>query len=314
MTLLKNSTHFIVNLYHRKMKNSLLTLIFIFLFFAHAGAQEVGVEATSNIVLNIKPSQTDSRINRADTPHFVTYDPAIKQGKLLLFIPGTNGIASRGPMNFFNTALKQGYHVINLSYINTPAIAQICKGAALEENANCAEDFRNRRVYGTTPFSLISDASYDAIVNRLTKLLLYLSETNVEGNWDKYLENGQPKWEEIALAGQSQGGGMSAFIAKTHRVARVIDFSGGWDYSAKNKIADWYFKDSKTPLDRWYGTYHVKEPAAPTIIKTYKAMNIPEKHIYAFDLEVPDGKKAHSNGIRNIAYVADWIALLGKGN
>ena len=56
------------------------------------------------------------------------------------------------------------------------------------------------------------------------------------------LENGEPKWSEIALAGQSQGGGMSAFIAKDHVVARVIDFSGGWDYSAKGKIAKWYFK------------------------------------------------------------------------
>ncbi|QWX83551.1 hypothetical protein H0I23_13990 [Cellulophaga sp. HaHaR_3_176] len=294
------------------MKKPLLTLIFIFLFFGHAMAQEA--ETTSNIILSIKPSETDSRISTADTPHFVTYDPAIKQGKLLLFIPGTNGIASKGPKNFFETALKQGYQVINLSYINTPAIAKICKDDVLVENSNCAEDFRNRRVYGDTPFSLISDAPYDAIVSRLTKLLIYLSDTNVEGNWGRYLDNGKPKWKEIALAGQSQGGGMSAFIAKTHRVARVIDFSGGWDYSSKNKIANWYFKDSKTPLDRWYGTYHVKEPVASTIIKTYKAMNIPEDNIYAFDLEVPNGKKAHSNGIRNIGYKNEWIKLLGKGN
>ncbi|WP_165748874.1 BPSS1187 family protein [Cellulophaga sp. Z1A5H] len=296
------------------MKHYLFLMIFIFLFYSNASAQDVALLANSNVILNIVPSKTDARINTANTPHFVTYNPTIKQGKLLLFLPGTNGIASKGPKDLFSTAIDQGYYVINLSYINTPAIAQICKGNTIVENSNCAEDFRNRRVYGTTPFSLISDAPYDAIVNRLTKLLIYLSETNVEGNWGRYLENGQPKWEEIALAGQSQGGGMSAFIAKTHRVARVIDFSGGWDYSAKNKIADWYFNDSKTPLDRWYGTYHVKEPAASTIIKTYKAMNIPENNIYAFDLEVPEGKKAHSNGIRNLAYKEQWVALLGKGN
>ncbi|WP_158974922.1 hypothetical protein [Cellulophaga sp. L1A9] len=297
-----------------RMKHYIFSIIFIFLFHTYSSAQDVDLLANSNVVLNIVPSKTDARINKANTPHFVTYNPAIKQGKLLLFLPGTNGIASRGPKDLFSTAIDQGYYVINLSYINTPAIARICKGNTIIENSNCAEEFRNRRVYGTTTFSLISDASYDAILNRFTKLLMYLSENDEKGKWDHYLENGQPKWEEIALAGQSQGGGMSAFIAKTHRVARVIDFSGGWDYSAKNKIADWYSKKSITPMDRWYGTYHVKEPVAATILKTYKAMNIPEENIYAFDLEVPEGKKAHSNGIRNLAYKDQWIALLGKGN
>jgi len=232
----------------------------------------------------------------------------------LLFIPGTNGIALKGPKNLFYTAIQQGYSVINLSYINTPAIARICTGEALVVNAVCAEEFRNRRVYGDTKFTLIDDAPYDAIVNRLTKLLIYLSDTDKEGNWSRFLENGEPKWSEIALAGQSQGGGMSAFIAKTHLVARVIDFSGGWDYAAKNKIANWYSKSSVTPVGRYYGTYHVKEPTAKIILETYKALNIPEEHIYAFDLEVPDGKRAHSNGVRNLGYTDSWIELLGKGN
>ncbi|WP_262885135.1 hypothetical protein [Algibacter sp. L3A6] len=43
-------------------------------------------------------------------------------------------------------------------------------------------------------------------------------------------------------------------------------------------------------------------------------MGIPENHIYPFSLPVPEGKKGHSNGVRNIGYVNDWIELLGKGN
>lgn len=286
-----------------------LYFISILLFFLPKG-----LSGQANIVLKIEPSKTDSRIKKANTPHFITYNPSIKQGKLLVFIPGTNGIALRGPKQLFNTAIKQGYSVINLSYINTPAIARICKGENLVENSNCAEEFRNRRVYGDTTFSLIDDKPYDAIVNRLTKLLIYLSENDKKIDWNRYLKNGKPNWEEIALAGQSQGGGMSAFIAKTHVVSRVIDFSGGWDYSAKNKIAKWYLKNNATPLNRWYGTYHVKEPMAATILKTYKVMQIPEENIFAFDLEFPDGKRAHSNGVRNISYINEWIQLLGKGN
>ncbi len=296
------------------IKPYLLLLISNLMIFITARAQDTALFPEPNVVLTIKPSKTDARITAADTPHFIVYDESIKQGKLLLFLPGTNGIATRGPKKLFYTAVQQGYQVINLSYINTPAIAQICKGANLVENSNCAKEFRNRRVYGDTTFTLINDEPYDAIVNRLTKLLVYLSEYDKKGNWGHYLENGKPKWEQIALAGQSQGGGMAAFIAKRKPVARVIDFSGGWDYSAKGRIADWYFTSSVTPQDRWYGTYHVEEPTATTIVETYKAMHIPERNIYAFDLEVPKGKRAHSNGVRNEVYRDQWIALLGKGN
>tara|TARA_R110002073_G_scaffold279026_1_gene442820 strand:- start:57038 stop:57928 length:891 start_codon:yes stop_codon:yes gene_type:complete len=268
----------------------------------------------SIVELNVKPSDTDPRISTANTPHLVVYNPAIKQGKLLLFLPGTNGIALNGPKDLFLTAIEQGYSVINLEYINTPAIAQICKGATLEGNSNCTSDFRIRRIYGSNEFSLVEDTSEDAIVNRFTKLLIYLSENDKKGNWDTYLKNGAPNWKKIAVSGQSQGGGMAAFIAKRERVARVIDFSGGWDYSAKGKIAKWYFNKSVTPAHLWYGTYHATEPTAKIIHESYEAMNIPKDHIYAFDLEVPAGKRGHSNGVRNTLYKKQWIELLGKGN
>ena len=265
-------------------------------------------------VLHIEPSKTDSTISEANSPHLVVYNPEAKQGKLLFFMPGTGGIALKGPKKLFATAVNQGYHVINISYINTPAVAQICRGKVLAENSNCTEEFRTRRIYGNNNFSLIDDAPQDAIVNRLTKLLIYLSEHDKTGNWDTYLENGAPKWSEIAVSGQSQGGGMAAFIAKEQLVSRVVDFSGGWDYSDKPKIAKWYYSPSVTPSDVWYGTYHVTEPAAKIIRESYEAMGIPENHIYPFNLPVPEGKKGHSNGVRNIGYVNDWIELLGKGN
>ncbi|MCB4798090.1 BPSS1187 family protein [Neotamlana laminarinivorans] len=264
-------------------------------------------------ILNVEPSKTDSRITNSNTPHLIMYNPKPKQGKLLLFIPGTGGIATKGPKQLFEVAVQQGYHVINLSYINRPAVAQICKGENLANNSKCTEEFRTRRIYGTNKFDFINDASYDAIENRLTKLLIYLAETDKNTNWSAYLEDGKPKWSEIAVSGQSQGGGMAAFIAKTKKVARVIDFSGGWDYSAKNKIADWYFYESVTPSYLWYGTYHATEPKAKTIHETYEALNIPKNHIYAFDLPVPEGKRGHSNGVRNIGYTPQWIELLGSG-
>lgn len=283
------------------------------------------INAQSNISNNIlpksilrfeiEPSATDSRITEADTPHAVMYNPKIEQGNLLLFIPGTNGIATKGPLDFFKTAIEQGYRVINISYINTPAIIQVCRNENLANCPECAEKFRHYRIYGDNEFSLVDDMPHDAIVNRLTKLLNYLVKYDKLGNWEMYLdENREPKWDKIALSGQSQGGGMSAYIAKRVLVARVISFSGGWDHANKTEIATWYFKPSITPADRWFGTYHIAEPRAKIIDETLRAMKVPLNHIYALDLPVPKNKKAHSNGIINTGYKELWIKMLGIGN
>ncbi|QXP67021.1 hypothetical protein [Polaribacter sp. AHE13PA] len=296
------------------MKFFLIPLTFIFFSYNFIFSQSPSGFPKEYKVLEVKPSSTDSFIKEADSPHLIVYNPDAKQGKLLFFMPGTGGMALNGPKRFFATAVSQGYHVINISYINRPAVAQICRGENLADNSKCTSEFRKQRIYGDNNFSLIDDEPQDAIVNRLTKLLIYLSKTDKAGNWDAYLEAGKPKWSKIAVSGQSQGGGMAAFIAKEHLVARVIDFSGGWDYSAKNKIANWYAAKSVTPANLWYGTYHTKEPAAKVIKESYKAMKIPENQIYSFDLAVPKGRKAHSNGIRNTNYADQWIELLGKAN
>lgn len=298
------------------MKFFLISLVFISFTFNSALAQYDKAFPKEYTVLKVRPSQTDVEIKTADTPHLIVYNSSVKQGKLLFFMPGTNGIALKGPKKLFATAVYQGYHVINLSYINTPAVAQVCRGKNLSKDTKCTSKFRRKRIFGDNDFLLINDEPQDAIVSRLTKLLIYLSENDKKGNWDFYLENGAPKWSEIAVSGQSQGGGMAAFIAKKHLVARVVDFSGGWDYATANrkKIASWYYSNSATPTDRWYGTYHVTEPAAKIIRKSYEAMGIPEKQIYPFNLAVPEGRKGHSNGIRNINYVSQWIELFGKGN
>lgn len=296
------------------MKHFFISLIFILFIYDYSFAQSNTVFPEHYAVLKIEPSKTDSEIKAANSPHLVVYNPSAKQGKLLLFLPGTGGIAVKGPKELFLTAVNQGYHVINLSYINTPAVARICKGQTLIENSDCTEAFRTKRIYGNNKFSLINDESQDAIVNRLAKLLIYLSEHDKKGNWGAYLENGIPIWDQIAVSGQSQGGGMAAFIAKNQLVSRVIDFSGGWDYFAKNEIAKWYFKSSITPANRWYGIYHVKEPMASTILESYKAMAIPDNQIYPLKLEVREGRKAHGEGVRNTRYKPQWIEMFSVGN
>ncbi|WP_372755855.1 hypothetical protein [Labilibaculum sp.] len=268
----------------------------------------------NEIEFTVKPSTTDSTIKASDYPHLVMYDASIPQAKLFLFLPGTNGIPEKGPKELFKTAIQQGYRVINLSYINKQAVAGVCKGENLVNDCDCTEKFRTQRVFGTKMTTLIPDEPQDAIVHRLTKLIMYLNKIDEKGNWDMYLENGSINWNIITVAGQSQGGGMAAFIAKRELVNRVITFSGGWDFSKKSKIAKWYFNTSITPPERWFGTYHSQEPRASVIDETYRAMDIPENHIYPLNLKIREGKRAHGEGIRNIIYKELWIEILGDGH
>ena len=305
------------------MKNRyLLSILFRCILFAPlmlAGNLQVFAQHKTNLPYvryeyQIKPSLTDKSITNADVPHLVLYDPKAKHGKLMVFLTGTGGIAAKGPRDYFNTAIEQGYRLISLSYLDEPAVAQICTGNNLDADPDCADEFRMKRIYGTGTFSLISDQPQDAIVNRLIKLLQYLTLNDPGENWEQYLENDSLKWSEIAFSGQSQGGGMSEYIGKHQMVYKVISFSGGWDWSGERRIANWYATSNITPPDSWFGTYNVNEPTANVILKHYNALKIPPGHIYAFDLAVRDGGKAHGEGISNPAYKPKWIEMLGKGN
>ena len=292
---------------------SLISISLLLVCFSQCrnAKEDYSNNAISNeiIELKIKPSTTDSTITNTDAAHYIKYNPSTSQGKLLLFLPGTNGIPERGPKQLFDVAIDQGYIVINLSYINKQAVAGICRGENLLEDSECTSKFRDQRIFGTQLTSLIPDKPQDAIVNRFVKLLQHLHEIDSKRNWDKYLDGDKPKWNIITISGQSQGGGMAAFIAKKRKVNRIINFSGGWDFSKKGKIAKWYSSPSVTPPDRWFGIYHTKERMADVIAESYKAMAIPENHIFPLDLEVREGKKAHGEGIRNIAYKKMWLDL-----
>jgi hypothetical protein len=263
--------------------------------------------------ISVRPHETDAAITLADKPHYVAYDSQAVGGLLFVFMPGTGGTAQRSPL--LDTAIEQRYRAISLSYPNTPAVAQVCVGSG---DHLCAAKFREKRAFGSNKTSDIADAPADSIVNRLTKLLQYLSVTQANSGWDKYLLDGKPRWNCIVLGGQSQGGGMAAFIAKKRAVARVISFSGGWDNQGQPgpvrpaDVAAWYSAPASTPADRWFGTYHEKEENAAAIARTYDAMGIPKGNVVVFRTPVPKGT-AHGFGANNPANVAEWRRLLGDG-
>ena len=261
----------------------------------------------------VKPHETDPSITLADKPHYVVYDPQAVGVLLFVFFPGTGGTPGRSPL--LNTAIEQGYRAISLSYPNIPAVAQVCVGSG---DGLCAAKFRQKRVFGSNEISDIAGTPADAIVNRLAKLLQYLAATDKNSRWDEYLSGDEPRWNRIAVGGQSQGGGMAAFLAKKRVVARVITFSGGWDNRGQPgpvrpaDVAAWYSTSAATPAGRWFGTYHEQEDHAAAIARTYDALGIPKGNVVVFRTPVPAGI-AHVFGVNNPANVFEWRRLLGEG-
>ncbi len=287
------------------------------------GAVRPSIDTVRYKTLRVKPSATDPAIHAWDTTHVIYYDPTVTSNKVLLWMAGTNGTPLNVPAELFNTALAQGYRIIALSYMTVPAVSQVCRGEALDANVNCAEMFRRQRVYGDGNFPQITDQAQDAIIPRLVRLLQWLNTNDAAGEWSRYLapDGARPNWANIAVSGQSQGGGMSQFIGQREAVARVISFSGGWDYanSRARTIAAWYSGKSVTPLDRWYATYNVNEVAAQQIREISTALRIPARQIFALDKPLlnPGPTTAanpyHGDGIRNPVYRPIWITMFGRG-
>ena len=269
--------------------------------------------------LDVKPSATDPSIRAYDLPSRVFYDPAKRDSKILLWLAGTKGTSEHFPKDLLELALAHSYRVIVLSYITDPAVSQECIGGALRADPDCAAKFREKRIYGNNSFSLISDQPQDAIVHRLGKLLAYLDRTDPNGHWATYLQAGEVNWKRFTLSGQSQGGGMAEFLGQRETVDRVLAFSGGWDFASRGHIAAWYSGKSRTPSERWYGTYHVKEKQAAALAASYKALGIPGNHVFALDGPLPDDRRVrsenpyHGQGASNPAYRAIWTTMLGDG-
>lgn len=274
--------------------------------------------------LKVKPSEADPSVKNWDSAHIVMYDKGIKNNKILLWLTGTKGSTDHVPQSFLKTALDQGYRIIALSFMSTPGVSQVCKGSYLSKNVDCAAEFRRKRIYGDNTFLPIPDQYQDAIIPRMTKLLQYLSKNDKDGTWSQYLNENtdKPVWSKIAIAGQSQGGGMAEFIAQHESVARIISFSGGWDYSDSRtkKIAGWYSQKLLTSPENVFATYHVKEVAAKELAEICKELHIPAENVFALDQPIVQNTNKrtppnpyHVEGVKNPVYQPIWIKMLGSG-
>jgi len=246
----------------------------------------VHAEVTSFPVI---PSATDPEIKQFNDPHWIYVDHNLVTGcqengtqdrhELLLWLTGTGG-SGHDAQGFSGLAASLGYHVVTLMFPNDIP-ASVC---ANDDNPNSFEELRMAIIQG-------GRASYqdgrkeinierpESIENRLIKVLQILHQKRPKENWAQFLnEDGSIKWESIAVAGQSQGGGHAALIGIKHQVARVLCFGAPKDYSKRyDAPAAWYGENSVTPQDRFFAFNHHQDPKGCTpeqLLRNLKALGL----------------------------------------
>ena len=129
----------------------------------------------------IAPASADSSIKRFNELEYVVFERHVKaSAPLFVFLPGTDGRPAN-TTDFSNTAARQGYRAIGLTYNDVPAVAQICPR---DPDPRCAEKVRQKRIFGDDVTRLVDDRQEESIVNRLVKFLQKLQRDHPEDGWD----------------------------------------------------------------------------------------------------------------------------------
>jgi dienelactone hydrolase len=256
----------------------------------HAAAFLLAVAAQAEVTtFPVIPSATDPAIRQFNDPHWVYVDRSIvvehqagragERHELLLWLTGTGG-KGHDAQGLANLAAELGYHVITLMFPNEiPASACANDTDPLSfEKLRMAIIAGGRATYQDGRKELSIDRP-ESIENRLIKVLQSLQQKRPKENWAQFLgADGSIKWESIAVAGQSQGGGHAALIGIKHRVARVLCFGAPKDYSKKHDApAAWYAEKSATPKERFFAFNHHQDPKGCTpaqLLRNLKALGL----------------------------------------
>ena len=194
---------------------------------------------SSNIVVTkeywVNPSTTDPAITTFTATHFVSVQRgAVLKNILFINIPGTNRTPSQCKV-ISQKAVTMGYHAISLTYSNQTAGNPLC---APTGDTTCHVRLRREVVDGVDRHPSINITPTNSIINRLTKLLIYMHRVQPTQGWGQYLVNNQINWSKVIIGGHSQGGALAGVIGRFYPVKRVLMFSMV-DFLNNGKIPNW---------------------------------------------------------------------------
>ncbi|AMM20372.1 hypothetical protein AX769_09675 [Frondihabitans sp. PAMC 28766] len=189
-------------------------------------------------------------------------------GPLLLFLPATGHVPD-DYQRFLTTAVQSGYHVLGLDFWNRGhAVANICG-----EDPSCYTEVQRNRFSGQGPskFSKVDEAN--SVLARLHAALDYLVVHDPDGGWSQYTQHEQLDWDNIVVAGHSQGGGESAYIAHRYRVMGQLTFSSPI-ITDEDAAASWLRQKSATPAAKMYAFDDEHDEFYPRIVNSWNRLHL----------------------------------------
>jgi pimeloyl-ACP methyl ester carboxylesterase len=270
----------------------------------------------------IPPAATGAGIVEIHGPHIALHDPGVKpREELVLMIEGT-GAKALGCRTFDSCFARMGYHVISIDYPNT-IITTVCSDSP---DSTCFDGFREEILFGRPVSEKVQVDSVNCIVNRFTRLLLWLAMHDRRGGWKTFLKDGQPRWDRVVVAGHSQGAGHAAYLGKRFPLAGVIMLSGPQDYlKVLQRPAPWQIQEGQTPAERHFAFLNLQDPFKyPFQVADVSAVTgfsmadttmvhagVPvasRRHIFVNDLETED----HHGSTMNTVFLPVWQHIMDR--
>lgn len=205
----------------------------------------------------MRPSEANAAVTTFNDEHYAWVPRQILpegQRELLILLPGTYGRPEHGLL-LGRLAAEQGYHAIGLMYPDDKAVVTVC---ALDPAPDCMAQVREEVIFGTDRSPHVVVDANNSIDGRLRDLLRLLSVRYANEGWSAFLDAAGLKWNVIAVAGLSQGGGHAAYIAKLRAVPRVVMFGAPADGYGGNR-APWMSLGA-TLASRYFGFAHLRDP------------------------------------------------------
>lgn len=190
-------------------------------------------------------------------------------GPLLLFLPATRSRPAEY-QRFLGQALADGYHVLGLDYWN---LGRTLSGTC-ESDARCYGMVQRNRFDGTRQSEFSSVTPAGSIVTRFRDAVAYLDDHDPDGGWGRFVQGDDDiAWQDIVVAGHSQGGGEAAYIAHIRSVRGALMFSSPVESRGPSHAA-WMNRPGRTPVARMYAVDDVRDAFGPRITGSWRALGL----------------------------------------
>ncbi|PCC69244.1 hypothetical protein SAMN02745121_05888 [Nannocystis exedens] len=211
---------------------------------------------------SFKPNEADPEASLALGTQLAELDTTVPlQGRLVVYLHGAGAPTTCGSQAHGVVLARMGFHVIHPCYVSDYGVG------------NCGDDIGGCRLEafeGVDHHEFIDIPPPDSIETRVVKMLEHLQALHPGGDWQYFIEDGEPRWSEIVISGISHGASSSGVIGMNRAVERVVMLSGPLDSDQA-----WLGGDPLTPIDRFWAFTHTGDQQHPGHLQSFADMMLP---------------------------------------